>query len=66
MSGNAWSYPIIAKCRSCGASIGASSSDATSESSVRCGKCGAMNSIRLREIGGESRIKGEKFQLRRV
>ena len=59
-------YPIIAKCRSCGASLGKSSRDEEASTMVKCGRCGTKNILRLRTVAEEARIKGEKLHIRRI
>jgi phage FluMu protein Com len=66
MNKNAKEYPIIARCKSCGASLGASSSNEMSGTLVKCGRCGTMNSRKLRAVAEEARIKGEKLYTRRI
>ncbi|HIH02271.1 TPA: hypothetical protein HA259_09475 [Thermoplasmata archaeon] len=66
MSKDAKEYPIIAKCKSCGASLGMSSSDEEANTMVKCGRCGTMNIPKLRAISEEARIKGDKLYIRRI
>ena len=59
-------YPIIAKCKSCGNPLGSFSGEEKAETTVKCTKCGTMNSLKLRAIDEEARIKAEKLYPRRV